>query len=206
MIEERGGRALPVVGDIMELDQAEACVARTAEHFGRLDIVVNNAQLYPRGKLLEVTDADAYDAWRSGPLATFRFMRFAYPHLKAAGGGTFINVGSGAMLMHEGLNFGLYIAAKEATLAFTRAAAVEWGKDNIRAIFVMPSAWTPMTEESFRKRGQPKIPEGGLRWPIPRWGEPEADVGRPIAWLCSEEAGYITGSIFMLDGGGMYLH
>jgi NAD(P)-dependent dehydrogenase (short-subunit alcohol dehydrogenase family) len=202
-IEERGGTALPVVCDIREADQVRACVDRTIERFGRLGILVNNAQIAPYGFMLDLTEEAVEDGWRSGPLATFRFMRLAYPHLKARGG-VIVNMGSGAQLMHDGAYYGAYDAVKGAIGALTRTAAVEWGKDGIRAYFIMPAAYTPMTER-FKQRDPARYAEMVSRVPLGRFGDPEVDIGRPIAWLCSEEAGYITGTTIMLDGGQMYL-
>src|SRR5262249_47379959 len=127
--------------------------------------------------------------------------------LKAAGSGTFVNVGSGAQVLHEdGLAYrGMYAAVKDATLAFTRAAAVEWGKDGIRALLIMPAAEAPMLE-GFKRRAPELFAEGLKKMPLGRYGDAEVDVGRAVAWLCSDEAGYLTGSIIPLDGGGQYIH
>ena len=99
-ITARGGRALAVVCDVRDRDQIVRCVDTTVAHFGRLDIVVNNAQIQIIASLLDVTDDQVMDAFGSGALATLRFMQIAHPHMKAVGGGTFINVGSGSQLMH----------------------------------------------------------------------------------------------------------
>ena len=71
-------------------------------------------------------------AWGSGPLAVFRLMRRAHPHLAASGHGVIVNFGSGAQLMHDGRMYATYAAAKSAIESLTRYTAVEWGKDGIR--------------------------------------------------------------------------
>src|SRR5262249_49685965 len=157
------------------------------------------------GRLLEVSDELADAGWRSGPLATLRFMRLAYPHLKVRGG-VIINVGSGAQLLSgsDFASFGVYAATKDAIMALTRAAAVEWGPEGIRAVLIMPSAWSPGLE-SFKQSSPERYAEAVKRKPLGRYGDPEVDIGRPVAWLCSEEAGYVTGMTMMLDGGAGYL-
>ena len=89
------------------------CLDRTIEEFGRLDILVNNAHTITHGLLLDATDADMEDEWRSGPYAVFRFMRLAHPHL-AERGGVIVNFGSGAQALHDSKGWGVYGASKSA--------------------------------------------------------------------------------------------
>lgn len=134
-IEERGGRAMKIKADISDLAQIETAVTSAVDQLGGLDIVVNNAQVFNFGTILDI-DLDLVDAgWRSGPLATLQTMRQAHPHLRD--GGCVINITSGAVLTPAGI--GAYAAAKSAIESFSRAAAVEWGPDNIRVITVCPS-------------------------------------------------------------------
>jgi NAD(P)-dependent dehydrogenase (short-subunit alcohol dehydrogenase family) len=205
MIEERGGNALPIACDVTERSQINACVDRALERFGRLDILVNNAQAVPAGTLLELTEEVLDEGWKSGPLATFRFMRAAYPHLRATRG-AIINLGTGTQWSHGGDApfHGGYAAVKDAIMALTRAAAVEWGSDGIRALLIVPSALTPLIE--LYKERLPEQHAARLKLkPLGRHGDADVDIGRAVAWLCSEEAGYITGTTVMLDGGQMYL-
>ena len=82
-LEHLGARALAVVCDVRAVDDITRCLERTVEEFGRLDILVNNAHTITHGLLLDATDADMEDEWRSGPFAVFRFMRLAHPYLAA---------------------------------------------------------------------------------------------------------------------------
>src|SRR5207253_8771584 len=114
-------------------------------------------------------------------------------HLQARGG-VIVNLGSGSQRLSGSdiAGYGVYAAAKEATMALTRAAAVEWGRDGIRALLVVPMASSPAIE-AWKQDFPERYAEGVKRNPIGRFGNPEVDIGRPVAWLCSEEAGYITG-------------
>src|SRR3954470_12539573 len=145
-IEERGGTAITVAGDVKALADIERCVTATADAFGHIDILVNNAQEVPLGYLLEVAD-DAVDAgWQSGPMATLRFMRLCHPYLKEVGG-AIVNMGSRAGVRPDPDRRRAAPAAKEAIRALTRAAAVEWAADGIRANAVLPYAMSPALEQ-----------------------------------------------------------
>jgi NAD(P)-dependent dehydrogenase (short-subunit alcohol dehydrogenase family) len=203
-IRVRGADAVPMVCDVRELADLERLISGTVDALGRLDILVNNAQTYRHALLLDATEDDMDTTWRSGPLAVFRSMRLAHPHLAASGHGVIVNFGSGAQLMHDGRLYGVYAAAKGAIESLTRYAAVEWGGDGIRAVLVMPAAETAGVA-AFRDRDPERYAEMVGRVPVGRFGDPEHDIGQAIAWLVGDEARYITGSTIMLDGGQMFV-
>jgi NAD(P)-dependent dehydrogenase (short-subunit alcohol dehydrogenase family) len=190
-------------GDLSDQGVAEKTIKMASERFGRLDILVNNAQTYRHALLLDATEEDMDTTWRSGPLAVFRSMRLAHPYLKQRGG-VIVNFGSGAQLMHDGRLYSVYAAAKSAIESLTRYAAVEWGPDGIRALVVMPAARSAGVE-AFERRDPARYEEMVGRVPLGRFGDAEHDIGRAIAWLVSDDAGYITGSTIMLDGGQMFM-
>ncbi len=202
-IRGRGGTALALTADVRELANTQRLITETVARAGRLDILVNNAQTYRHALLLDATEDDMDSTWRSGPLAVFRLMREAQPHLARSGHGVIVNFGSGAQLMHDGRMYAVYAAAKSAIESLTRYAAVEWGPDGIRALMVMPAAETDGTR-AFRERDPERYEEMVRRVPVGRFGDPEADIGVAIAWLVSDAAGYLTGSTVMLDGGQMF--
>jgi NAD(P)-dependent dehydrogenase (short-subunit alcohol dehydrogenase family) len=203
-IHARGGTAFAVAADVRELPDTERLVEETVARAGGLDILVNNAQTYHHALLLDATEEDFETAWRSGPLAVFRLMRFAHPHLAANGHGVIVNFGSGAQLMHDGRLYATYAAAKSAIESLTRYAAVEWGGDGIRAVLVLPAAESDGVR-AFRERDPDRYAEMVGRVPLGRFGDPERDIGVAIAWLASDAARYITGSTVMLDGGQMFM-
>jgi meso-butanediol dehydrogenase/(S,S)-butanediol dehydrogenase/diacetyl reductase len=202
-VRDRGVDALPIVCDVGDPGDAERLIEETVEALGGLDILINNAQTYRHALLLDATDEDMNTTWRSGPLAVFRLMRHAHPHLAASGHGVIINFGSGVQLMHDGRMYATYAAAKSAIESLTRYAAVEWGGDGIRALLVMPAAESDGVR-AFRDRDPQRYAEMVSRVPLGRFGDPEADIGNAIAWLVSDEARYLTGSTVMLDGGQMF--
>ena len=108
-IRERGARALTVACDVGELESCRRLVDATVAEFGRLDILVNNANHYCVGSLLDLDEEDFAAAWRVAPLAVFRLMRLCHPYLKVHGG-TIINLVTGASLRSDPVGYGGYTA------------------------------------------------------------------------------------------------
>lgn len=197
-IAERGGRAYTVVGDVGDRADVDRMVAETVGEFGGLDILVNNAQASVQRRLEETSYDDVELAYRSGPLATFHAMRVALPHLKASRGSV-VNLGSSAAVQGE-VNFASYAMAKEAVRGLTRVAAREWGAYGIRVNVVCPAALSPAAEAYFT--AHPDKAERVLAGiPLGRMGDPEADIGRAVAALVSDDMVYLTGATLMLEGG-----
>jgi NAD(P)-dependent dehydrogenase (short-subunit alcohol dehydrogenase family) len=202
-VEVSGGRALAIQADVGDGGDVRRYVDTAVDHFGRLDVLVNNAQGYRHAFLVDATEDDMDLVWRTGPLAVFRSMKAAYPHLRASRG-LVVNFGSGTQLDPSEQFHATYNAAKGAIANLTRSAAVEWGVDGIRAVLVLPAAESDQLA-AFRARDPQKFDEMMKRVPLGRFGDAEADIGRPIAWLATEEARFITGTIVMLDGGQMQI-
>lgn len=200
VITDRGGQAVSRAGDVTVETDLQAAIDLALNRFGGLDIVVNAAQSpeIRRAPLLEIEAEAIADLWNSGAAATLALMRLAYPHLKRAGGGSIVNFGSDAILMPQ--HYGVYAGVKAAIQAISRAAALEWGPDKIRVNMVAPLVKSPaFSADSVDMNEVAKtVPLGYI-------GDPVMDIGRPIAFLASDESSYITGSTFMLDGGVGYL-
>lgn len=200
MVRARGGKAIALACNVKSAEDLAAAVEQTVSAFGGLDILVNNAQEVPLGKLDEVSDEAFMAGFESGPLASFRLMKLARPHLVARGGGTIINLASSAGVRWDMTGYGAYGAVKQAIRVLTRAAAAEWGGENIRVLTVAPHAESP-----------------GLKWwvennpeeakaffatiPLGRIGKLEEDIGRAVVSLCGEDMAYLTGATIPLDGG-----
>lgn len=208
-ITATGGTALALPCDVKDAEQIDLCVAATLDRFGRIDIIVNNAQEVPRGMLLDVTDDEYRAGWESGPLATFRFMRACHPHLRADAaaskpGGVIINLGSRAGVKPHPIGAGAYAAIKEDTRALTRAAAVEWASDGIRVYALLPLSNSPALERL--EVDEPAVYERVLsEIPMRRFGDPVRDIGRVAVFLCSDDAGYLTGITIPVDGGAAHI-
>jgi len=197
-IRRRGGEALPVQCNLKEPESLRACVDTVVTHFGGLNILVNNAQEVPLGALLDVTDAAFNAGWESGPLATFRLMKLCHPYLK--GDGCIINVGSSAAKRWDMSRYGAYAAVKEAIRSLTRAAACEWGADNIRCNAILPHAKSPGLE-GWMQQNPAEAAAFVKTIPQRRVGDCEQDIGRFVALLCCPESSYINGQSIGVDGG-----
>jgi NAD(P)-dependent dehydrogenase (short-subunit alcohol dehydrogenase family) len=203
LLEKRGVKALALKCDVKSADDLQNIVDQTVKEFGRLDILVNNAQEVARGPLLSITDEQMNANWDSGPLATFRLMKMAYPHLKESKGNV-INLCSSVMKRWDVGTYGVYAAVKAAIQQLTRAAANEWGTDGIRVNAIMPHAkspalagWikaNPVEADHFQK----SIPLGYV-------GECEDDIGAFVAMMCSDGARYLSGQTIALDGGQVFI-
>ena len=197
---EIGNEAACFAADIKDAAAVTAAVHAVADRFGGIDILVNNAQEVPLGPLLAVED-DAFEAgFASGPLASFRLMKACHPWLRERGGGTIINLASSAAVRWDMSNYGAYAAVKQATRALTRAAAAEWGPDNIRVLAIAPHANSPGLQGWIDNN--PEEAEAFFRTiPLRRVGDCETDIGEAVAALCGPDFGYLTGATIPLDGG-----
>ncbi len=201
-IAKRGGKAIAITCDVKKADDLKRAVDETVKQLGKLNILVNDAQEVPLGPLNKVSD-DAFTAgWDSGPLATFRLMKLAYPHLK--GDGCIVNLGTAAAKRWDMSGYGAYAAVKEAIRQLTRAAACEWGKEGIRTNCILPLANSPSMAWWTRERPQ-EAAAFLATVPMQRIGDCEADIGKFVATLCSDECRYVNGQSIGLDGGQAYL-
>lgn len=197
-IHRRGGRAEAFVCDVMELEDIESAVQEVVDEFGGIDILINNAQIVPLGDILELSEDEYHLGMDSGPLATFRFLKACYPYLR--GEGAVVNMASSAAVRGNSAGYGAYAAAKEAIRALSRAAACEWGPDNIRVNCVMPLANSPAVA-SWVESGEDEVASFLESVPLGRVGDCEEDIGRVVVFLCSADAGFITGHTIPVDGG-----
>jgi NAD(P)-dependent dehydrogenase (short-subunit alcohol dehydrogenase family) len=201
-IADRGGHALPIVGDVSDGEQVDHAVKQTVAELGTIDVLVNNAQEYTFGALLEVDLDDVEAGWSSGALATLRFMRAAHPHLSR--GGAIVNVSSSAATDASPAGVGVYAAVKAAIQVLTRTAAVEWAADGIRVNAIVPFSKSPSVEAVLSH--MPGAEEHVLsQVPLGRWGDAETEIGRAVAFLCGPDAAFVTGVVLPIDGGSTYL-
>jgi len=202
-INERGGEAIAERCDVTDRAQVDTSVGRAVAMWGRIDLLVNNAQTMSYASLRKATESELEVMWQSGPMAAFRFMQLCFPHLRDTAG-CVVNMGSGSSILPQGA-MGGYAMAKEALRVLARVGAVEWGRYGIRVNSICPLAATPgfdqfseATPGSVDSTVMPLIPLGRL-------GDAEADIGRAVVFLASKDGSYITGTTLMVDGGFNYL-
>ena len=203
MLRDRGVKAIALRCDVKSETDLQAAIDATIAEFGKLDILVNNAQEVANGPLLSITDEKFTGSWESGPLATFRLMKMAYPHLKESKG-NIINICSSVMKRWDMTNYGAYAAVKAAMQQLTRAAACEWGKDGIRVNAILPHAKSPALA-GWMERNPKEAEHFQASIPLGYVGECEDDIGAFIALMCSEGSQYLTGQTIALDGGQAFI-
>ncbi len=200
LLRARGVRAEIYTADVMDTEAIPALVERIVGDMGRLDILVNNAYSGTFGPLLEASVKNFTKGFVSGPFAAFAFMTAAHPHLKAAGGGSIVNLVTSAMVRWDLSTYGAYAAAKSALRSLSRTAAVEWGPDKIRVNSIAPHALSPGLKWWIENNPE-EAEEFIAAIPMKYIGDPEADIGRAVVSLCGDDLRYLTGATIPLDGG-----
>lgn len=199
-IRADGGTAECLAVDIVEDGSPELIISTAVERLGGVDILINNANMAMPLPLSDYPDADFRKAFEGGPRVTFSLMKLARPEMAKRGGGTVINLVTSAAVRWDAANYGIYAAVKESIRALTRAAAYEWAADGIRALNLAPHAHSPGLDW-WMDNNPEEAAEFVAGIPAGRVGDPLEDIGRPVAWLCSAEASYLSGATIPLDGG-----
>lgn len=198
-VERIGSEALILQADLSKIEQINNLVGESINHFGKVDILVNNAGLEKRADFWDVTEAD-YDLVLNVNLkAVFFATQAVVRHFRQTNNpGRIINISS----VHEELpfpHFTSYCASKGGVKMITRNLAVELGSMGITINNVAPGAIaTPINHDLLNNPEQ--LAKVTQNIPLGRLGEPE-DVSGIVAFLASDEAKYITGSTFYVDGG-----
>ena len=192
-------KVLPIVADGADEAAIKDVVAQTIATFGKINTLVNNAQVSKSGlPLIEHTKEDLDLSIHSGLYAAFFYMRECHPYLKESKGSV-INFASGAGLFGK-LGQSSYAAAKEGIRGLSRVAAAEWGPDGIRVNVICPLAMTESLMEW--KENYPDLFAKTIQGiPLGRFADPKDDIGRVAVFLASEDAHYITGETITLQGG-----
>ena len=195
-----GGTATTALGDVAEPDYGDAAGAATGAAHGRLDVLVNAAGVITRSDAEGTTDDEWHRVMSTNVDGLFRASRAALPAIRAAGGGTIVNISSTNGLV-GGAGLAAYCASKGAVTNLTRAMALDHAAEGIRVNAVCPGAVdTRMlysegsgTVEEVRAKNLPDIPEGR----IPDGSE----VAELVAFLADDRSRHITGANISIDGG-----
>lgn len=198
-----GIQVLPIAADVSDGADNEAVVngvvKAALDKFGRIDVLINNAQASASGVKLEDHTTEQFNlAMFSGLYATFYYMKACYPYLKETQGSV-INFASGAGLFG---NYGQcsYAAAKEGIRGLSRVAATEWAKDGINVNVICPLAWTSQLE-NFEKAYPDAFKANVKMPPAGHFGDPETEIGRVCVQLANPDFKYLNGETLTLEGG-----
>lgn len=195
-IEEQGGRAIAVKADVSDPASCAELVERTMGELGGLDIVVNNAGITRDGLLVRMSDEDWSSVLDINLTGVFSVTRAAARHLMKQRSGCIVNVTS-VIGLTGNAGQANYAASKAGVIGFTKSVARELAARNVRANAVAPgfieTDMTASLSESVREAALAQVAMG-------RFGSAE-DVARTVAFLASDDAGYITGQTLAVDGG-----
>jgi 3-oxoacyl-[acyl-carrier protein] reductase len=193
---EDQGRFLPLVGSVVDSDGMSAAVARIAQQWGRLDVLVNNAAVNRPGGLSTQAESD-WDAVINVNLkGPFIASRAVAEVMKAQGSGSIVNVGS---IGAAGLGASpAYAASKAGLIGLTKQMAYELGPSGIRVNLVAPGVTT--TDWVERNLGPERIQSAEQSAPLRRVGTPD-DIAAVIAFLASADSRHITGQVISASGG-----
>jgi len=174
-------------------------VRQAADAFGRIDVLINNAQASASGVPLAEHTTDQFNlAMYSGLYSAFYYMKACYPYLKETKGSV-INFASGAGLFGNKGQCS-YAAAKEGIRGLSRVAATEWGADGINVNVICPLAWTSQLEQ-FEKAYPDAFKANVKMPPMGCYGHTELDIGRVCVQLASPDFKYMSGETITLEGG-----
>lgn len=196
---------LTVAADVSVEENVKHYVEETVKTFGKVDGLYNNAGI--EGKQAPLIDYDI-NVFKKvidiNLLGVYYGMKYVIPELQKNGGGRIVNVASVGGIRGV-INQTAYVATKHAVAGMTKNAALEYGKDNILTNAIAPGAiLTPMVTEAFKQVNpdDPKAAEKeyASRNPTRRLGDP-MDVGHLVAYLLSDENGYVSGQVIAIDGG-----
>ena len=200
-VSKAGGRIVGLAGDVRKADDVRGWVEEGVRAFGKLDVLYNNAGVFPDedGSVVDLDEATYERVLDVNLRGVMLCCRYGVPELARAGGGSIVNVASFVALLGCTVPQDAYTASKGAVLSLTRSLAVQYGPQKIRANAICPGPIeTPLlrellNDESARNRRLGRIPLG-------RFGRPE-DVVSAALYLASDESSWTTGTTFVVDGG-----
>jgi 3-oxoacyl-[acyl-carrier protein] reductase len=197
-VADEGGRSLPLHLDVTDARALESAVQKTTAELGGIDILVNNAAIYPRRAWTEITEEEWDRVLAVNLKAYFLCARACHPSMKERGRGHIVNISSVTFLIGFELLLD-YVSSKGGIVGFTRALAHEVGPEGITVNAIAPGAF-PTDAEKIHPD-----PEGYNQWAldqqcIKRRGAPE-DIGNLVVFLSSDASSFITGQTVVVDGG-----
>jgi NAD(P)-dependent dehydrogenase (short-subunit alcohol dehydrogenase family) len=202
-IERAGGQALPAVGSVTSAADAQRVVAITAQRFGGVDLLVNNAGVVIYGEVPEFTEEDWDTVVDTNLKGCFLMAKFSIPEMRKRGGGAMVNMASVQALISQ-RQVAAYSASKGGVVSLTKTLALDHATENIRVNSVLPgSVRTPMLERAARiEPGDPeeKIAEWGRIHPRGTVIEPE-EIASVVLFLLSDDASAVTGGAYTADAG-----
>lgn len=199
-ITDLGRRAVTVSGDLAERETPARIAAKTIEHFGRVDILINNAGIIRRSPAIDYSEEDWSAVVEVNLSSVFRLSQAAGRKMIEQGSGKIVNIAS-LLSFQGGITVPAYTASKSGVAGLTKALANEWAKFNINVNAIAPGYMETANTAALRadETRNRQILE---RIPAGRWGSPEDLVGAAV-FLSSSASDYVQGHVLVVDGGWM---
>ncbi len=203
-VQAADGRAIATVCDVSEAAATQSVIDGIVEQSGRIDILINNAGIAAIGNVESTTEDDLDRIYAVNVKGIYTCSKSAVPHMVTQGGGVILNMASIASLIGIEDRFA-YSMSKGAVLAMTKSIAIDYVKQNIRCNCVCPARIHTPFVDGFIAKNYPGEEEAMFAklsdyQPVGRMGTPE-EVANLILYLCSDEASFITGQAYPIDGG-----
>jgi NAD(P)-dependent dehydrogenase (short-subunit alcohol dehydrogenase family) len=201
LVEKTGGQAVAVAGDVAIEADVERMIAETVRRFGGLHVLYNNAGVLWKDRdrsVLETDDSQWERVMAINLKSVFWVTKHGIPHLRRAGGGSIVNVGSVSALAGFTRAQDAYTAAKGALISLTKSLAIQFGPDRIRCNIIHPGIvdtplQAPYLTDELRKEFKTGIPLGRIAHP--------REIAFAALFLASDESSFMTGAELVVDGG-----
>ena len=204
VINENGGEALPFRCDVSNLSSVEEMLAHVTDDFGGLTTLVNNAGIAHIGNVEQTSPEDLDKLYQVNVKGVYHCLQASIPYLKSSGGGAIVNMGSIASTVGIPDRFA-YSMSKGAVLMMSRSVACDYLKDKIRSNCISPArVHTPFVDrflaDNYPGKEKEMMENLSATQPLGRMGQPE-EIASLAAYLASDEASFVTGANFEIDGG-----
>lgn len=184
--------------DITKYEDCNQVIKNTVETFGRIDILVNNAGIYIPKRLVETSEEEWDRTFNINLKGTFLCTRFTLSIMEKQKNGVILNIASGLGIIPE-IESAAYCTSKAALIHLTKILALDYARKGIRVNSICPGPiWTPLLTNLFSKKHLETETADAV--PMGRLGSPE-EVAKVALFLASDDASYVTGAIYTVDGG-----
>ena len=198
-INDAGGECVFVRLDVTSEAAWNSAVGEAVSRFGKLDILVNNAGVTSRGMIEDISVDDWTRIMDVNVKGGFLGTKASIPLMRANGGGSIVNISSGAAIAPQPNTSGAYSASKGAVRIFTKSTAIQYAGENIRCNSVHPG---PVETDmlNLSREDDTELATMKARVPLGRFGSAE-DIAYGVLYLASDESSFVTGSELVIDGG-----